>query len=85
MIRIRILELDLAVRKTFAFTDRYKLDFRMDFFNFINRANFGFPVRYLEAPSFGQATGYCHTRTPHSILAKVHFLKRRADEGHPLP
>jgi len=24
-------------------TDRYKLDFRMDIFNFINRANFGFP------------------------------------------
>jgi hypothetical protein len=56
-----ILELDLAVRKTFAFTDRYKLDFRMDIFNFINRANFGIPVRYLEAPSFGQATD---TATP---------------------
>jgi hypothetical protein len=27
----------------------------MDVFNFINRANFGIPVRLLEAPGFGQA------------------------------
>jgi hypothetical protein len=51
-----ILELDLSVSKVFSFTDRYKLNLRMDVFNFTNRANFGIPVRYLEAPSFGQAT-----------------------------
>jgi len=28
----------------------------MDIFNFINRANYGIPVRFLEAPGFGQAT-----------------------------
>jgi hypothetical protein len=28
----------------------------VDFFNFINRANFGVPVRFLEAPGFGRAT-----------------------------
>ena len=33
-----------------------RLTFRADVFNFINRANFGIPVRYLEAPGFGQAT-----------------------------
>jgi hypothetical protein len=27
----------------------------MDIFNFINRANFGVPVRFLEAHGFGQA------------------------------
>ncbi|HEX8179349.1 MAG TPA: hypothetical protein VF525_07380 [Pyrinomonadaceae bacterium] len=32
-----------------------------DVFNFINRANYGIPVRYLEAPGFGQAT---NTVTP---------------------
>ena len=51
-----ILELDMAIAKTFAFTDRYKLNFRMDIFNLTNRVNFGIPVRYLEAPAFGQAT-----------------------------
>jgi hypothetical protein len=28
---------------------------RMDVFNFIDRANYGIPVRYLEAPGFGRA------------------------------
>ena len=51
-----LLELDLAFNKSFAFTDRYKLALRMDIFNFLNRDNFGIPVRYLEAPGFGQAT-----------------------------
>jgi len=50
------LELDLAISKTFAFGDQTKLSFRMDIFNFVNRANFGIPVRFLEAPGFGQAT-----------------------------
>jgi hypothetical protein len=33
----------------------------MEMFNFINRANFGIPVRFLEAPGFGAAT---NTVTP---------------------
>ena len=37
------------------------LNFRMEVFNFINRANYGIPVRFLEAPGFGQAT---NTVTP---------------------
>ncbi|MFS8085219.1 MAG: hypothetical protein ACMG6H_06280, partial [Acidobacteriota bacterium] len=51
-----ILDLDLAVVKNFSFSETRRLAFRMDVFNFINRANFGIPVRFLEAPSFGQAT-----------------------------
>ena len=47
--------------KRFAISDRQSLTFRMDIFNFINRANYGIPVRYLEAPGFGQAT---NTVTP---------------------
>ncbi|MEK6336377.1 MAG: carboxypeptidase-like regulatory domain-containing protein [Acidobacteriota bacterium] len=52
-----ILNMDLAVVKNFSFSENRRLVFRMDVFNFINRANFGIPVRFLEAPSFGQATG----------------------------
>ncbi|HEY0375480.1 MAG TPA: carboxypeptidase-like regulatory domain-containing protein [Pyrinomonadaceae bacterium] len=51
-----ILELDLALIKRFAITERQGLIFRVEVFNFINRANFGVPVRFLEAPGFGQAT-----------------------------
>jgi hypothetical protein len=51
-----ILELDLALIKNFLIAGEKKMTFRMEVFNFINRANFGVPVRYLEAPGFGQAT-----------------------------
>jgi hypothetical protein len=51
-----ILELDLAIVKNISITERQHLMLRMDVFNFINRANFGIPVRFLEAPGFGQAT-----------------------------
>ena len=56
-----ILELDMSVTKNFAIKDKQNLIFRMDVFNFINRANFGVPVRILEFPSFGEAT---NTVTP---------------------
>ncbi len=51
-----VLNLDLAIVKNFPINERQKIIFRMDIFNFINRANFGIPVRFLEAPAFGQAT-----------------------------
>jgi Carboxypeptidase regulatory-like domain len=56
-----LLELDLAVFKYFNITGRQELLLRADLFNFINRANFGIPVRFLEAPAFGQAV---NTTTP---------------------
>ncbi|MFN2453030.1 MAG: TonB-dependent receptor [Pyrinomonadaceae bacterium] len=51
-----MLELDLSVTKTFKISERKNIIFRTDIFNFTNRSNFGVPVRFLEAPSFGQAT-----------------------------
>lgn len=50
------LELDLALIKRFRFTSSQSISLRVDAFNFINRANFGIPVRVLEAPAFGRAT-----------------------------
>lgn len=55
-----ILELDLSFIKRINFGSRYLL-LRTDIFNVINRANFGVPVRLLEAPGFGQAV---NTITP---------------------
>lgn len=51
-----LLDLDLSVIKNFKFSDEQTLILRVDIFNFINRANFGVPVRFLEAPGFGEAT-----------------------------
>lgn len=51
-----ILELDLSFSKRFTINENQNLQFRMDVFNFTNRANFGVPVRFLGSPGFGQAT-----------------------------
>jgi len=51
-----VLELDLALSKSFHFASQQHLTFRAEAFNFLNRSNFGVPVRFLESPAFGQAT-----------------------------
>ncbi len=52
---------DLAVSKAIQFSTSKRLVFRADLFNLFNRANFGIPVRWLEAPGFGKAV---NTVTP---------------------
>jgi hypothetical protein len=51
-----VLEIDLGVSRKWKIGGAKSLMLRMDVFNLPNRANFGVPVRLLEAPSFGQAT-----------------------------
>lgn len=48
--------LNMALIKQFTIAEDQQLIFRAEFFNFINRANFGVPARLLEAPGFGSAT-----------------------------
>ncbi len=50
-----LLDLDLTISRRFHITEGHDLQFRVDIFNFINRDNFGVPVRFLEAPGFGSA------------------------------
>jgi hypothetical protein len=56
-----LVELDLAVVKSFKVRGGQRLLVRADIFNFINHTNFDVPVRFLEAPGFGRAT---ETATP---------------------
>ncbi len=51
-----VIELDLSVSKKLLVSGSKSLLLRADIFNFINRANFGVPVRWLGATNFGQAT-----------------------------
>jgi hypothetical protein len=51
-----VIELDLSVSKNIKLSAGHNLSLRADIFNFINRANFGVPVRWLGAINFGQAT-----------------------------
>ena len=50
-----ILQLDLALSKSFTFASEQRLILRADIFNLLDRANFGVPVRFLGAVGFGQA------------------------------
>jgi hypothetical protein len=56
-----LLNLDLGLIKKFSISENQSITFRGEVFNFINRANYGVPIRWLEAPGFGQAT---NTVTP---------------------
>ncbi len=51
-----VLDLNASLLRNIKLGEQKTLGFRMDVFNFINRANYGIPVRFLEAPGFGQAT-----------------------------
>ncbi|MBI1355634.1 MAG: hypothetical protein GC160_14950 [Acidobacteria bacterium] len=46
--------LDLALLKDFAFSERTRLQFRAEAFNVANHANFSLPVNDLASPSFGR-------------------------------
>jgi Carboxypeptidase regulatory-like domain len=46
---------DIALNKTFRFTENQSLQLRSEFFNVLNRANFGLPIRTLGNPGFGAA------------------------------
>ncbi|HJR08131.1 MAG TPA: carboxypeptidase regulatory-like domain-containing protein [Pyrinomonadaceae bacterium] len=50
-----VVALDIALARRFSLTQQQSLTARVEIFNFINRANYGIPVRFLEAPGFGQA------------------------------
>ncbi len=49
-------QIDFTVRRTFALTERVRLQSSADFFNIFNHPNFGSPVNYRTSPLFGQAT-----------------------------
>jgi hypothetical protein len=52
----RVVELNLAGDRKLRFDERQTVVIRVEVFNVLNRANYGVPVRFLEAPGFGQAT-----------------------------
>jgi len=51
-----VIDVNLSISKHFNFPGGQTVLVRADIFNFINRANFGVPVRWLGAIDFGQAT-----------------------------
>jgi hypothetical protein len=51
----RFINLDVALSKSIRFYENQNLEFRSEFFNALNRANFGLPIRVIGAPGFGSS------------------------------
>jgi len=49
------INLDMALNKNFRFNESQNLQLRAEFFNVLNRANFGIPIRVIGAPGFGSS------------------------------
>jgi len=68
-------QIDVAVRREFRWRDRYALQFRLEAYNALNRANFADPVRYLTSAIFGQSTSMLNvmlgTGSPGSGLSPI--------------
>ena len=63
---------DMGIFKNFPFRERYRIQFRSEFFNIFNRANFSNPSADVSSGSFGTITGARHPRIGQLAL-KVFF------------
>ncbi|HEX8097965.1 MAG TPA: hypothetical protein VF507_08010, partial [Pyrinomonadaceae bacterium] len=68
-----LLDLNLSALKEFTLGRGHRVTLRLDVFNFVNRANFGVPVRYLEAAGFGQAVNTVTPRRRVQLAVKYSF------------
>jgi hypothetical protein len=59
--------LDLAVSKNFNVTEKVKTQFRAEFFNALNRTQFGWPDTNLNSTTFGQNNGLAPGASPRNI------------------
>ncbi len=50
------LQIDFTLQRTFALTERFRLQSSADFFNIFNHPNFGAPINYMTSPQFGVST-----------------------------
>ncbi|MCC6860774.1 MAG: TonB-dependent receptor [Bryobacterales bacterium] len=63
---------DFSVFKSFAIDERRKIQFRSEFFNLFNRAEFGFPGSAVGTAQFGRISGT--TRDPRDVQLSLKFL-----------
>jgi hypothetical protein len=49
-------QIDFSIQRRFELTRQVQLRFRTEFFNILNRPNFGAPVNELSSPQFGRST-----------------------------
>jgi len=64
---------DVALGKTFRWAEQRRLVFKAEVFNLFNRANFGLPVRTLDAPGFGSAVATVNPARMLQLAIKLNF------------
>ena len=64
---------DLSLFKTTPLSERWKLQFRAEFFNLFNRANFGFPSRIVLTTSGAPASAAGRITTTSTTSRQVQF------------
>ena len=52
------IQFDMSLTRRFQISERYKMEFRSDFFNLMNHANWGNPATALSSTTFGQITSF---------------------------
>jgi hypothetical protein len=67
------ISLDVALNKRFALVGNSEIEFRAEFFNVLNRANFGLPVRTIGAPGFGSSVDTVNPARLIQLAAKYRF------------
>ena len=63
---------DMALSRRFTVGERWRLDFRADFFNILNHANWNNPATGITSSTFGQVTGFSTPRQVQMAL-KLYF------------
>jgi hypothetical protein len=64
---------DLGADKDFALTERFGLQFRSEFFNVLNRANFGLPNGSIGSPSAGTITSVITNARQIQFALRLHW------------
>jgi len=66
------IQFDVSLSRKFQINERYKVDFRAEFFNMLNHANWNGPATGLTSSTFGQITSFGSPRLIQMSL-KMHF------------
>ena len=65
--------LDLAVVRDFVLTERWRFEFRGEFFNALNHTNLGTPNRFVNTAQFGTITGAATPGREVQLSARLSF------------
>jgi Carboxypeptidase regulatory-like domain len=69
----RFVNFDVSLAKTFRWAEQRQVMLKAEVFNLFNRANFGLPVRTLDAPGFGSAVATVNPARILQLAIKLNF------------